>query len=297
MQGHYEALREEAERVLQSARETLAQLSTGSDLEVLVAQARARKPYQSYNTLPALMQSLEKIGQDLGPTCQARVMQGLLARLTLAFREDGLGFTLTPEVRERYENSLRRILNTPAEDRRLDDLFLKDLALATGSLFPAGDRVVEPCSVLQRSLLFRSGPSQALRFLSCLLRAGGSRPFFRLHIHLSEASHLDEASWRQTCKCLAEMLQVNPWVKGVIGAAWLYDPALPMVSPRLGFINDVLRSAGAQWFYSHAEGGDSGAFATSRTRRDAARSAGYKPRCYVICWGRVAAIAWRAGEV
>ncbi len=288
----YTVLREEAATALNQAWESLRRVAALTDIDSLLSQSRQRTRFQPYHALPALRATLTQIGEAYGRPTQARVMQGLLAALIREFNEDGLGFKATKDVCELYRRSLRRIVSTPVDQRRLNDSFFKDLALASGHLFPAGERVVEPCSVIQRSLLYRSGARQALSFARTCLRAGGTRPVFRLHVHVLEAPHLNPASWRHSCINLAEMLRINPGVKGIVGASWFYDPDLPAVSPHLAFINDLLRIGGASWFLSHEEGGDSGAFARSENRRTAFEAGQYTPRCYSVFWPRGNALAW-----
>lgn len=284
--------RDEAEAALEQADEALRQVAALTNIDSLLSQCRQRSRFQPYHALPLLRTTLAQIAEAFGRSTQASVMQGLLARLVLGFSEDSLDFRVTEAVRVLYHASLSRIVTTPADQRQLNDCFFKDLALASGHLFPAGERVVEPYSVIQRSLAYRAGAGQALSFVHACLRAGGRMPLYRLHVHLSEAPRLSPATWQQTCTNLVEMLRINPGVKGVVGASWFYDPNLPAISPHLAFINDLLRVGGARWFLSHAEGVDSGAFARSESRRTAFETGRYIPRCYSVLWPRKDALAW-----
>lgn len=283
---------QQAKRTLEQVDESLRQAAPLADLDRLVAQSRLQARYGGYHALPQLRASLIRVGETFGQPVQSRVMQGLLARLVLDFREDQLSFEVTEGVRGMYVSSLCRIIGTPVDQWRLDDAFFKDLALVGGRMFPAGERVVEPYSVIQRSLAYRRGFRQAYDFAHTLLRLRGSRPVFRLHIHLSEAPRLSVVSWRQTCIHLVEMLRLNPVVKGIVGSSWFYDPELPLVTPRLAFINSLLRAGGARWFLSHLEDGHSGAFARSQHRRTAFAEGRYIPRCFTIVWPRKEALAW-----
>lgn len=292
----YPVLREEAETALEQAGESLRHVAALTDIDSLLSQCRQRIRFQPYHALPLLRATLAQIAEDCGRSTQAWVMRGLLARLVLEFNEDSLEFRVTEAVRALYQASLSRIVATSADQRQLDDDFFKDLALASGHLFPAGERVVEPCSVIQRSLIYRAGAGQAVNFVRACLRARGRMPLYRLHVHLSEAPQLSSATWQKTCTNLVEMLRINPGVKGIVGASWFYDPDLPAISPHLAFINDLLRAGGARWFLSHAEGADSGAFARSERRRAAFGSGRYVPRCYTVFWPRRDALGWLERE-
>lgn len=286
------ALREDALELLAHAAGCLERVAPIAGLDVLIQQSTGCGKFDSYNARPELRETLAQIAVQFGIPTQSRVMQALLARLALDFQEEALDFRVTRSVRGLYAKSLSRILKTPVDDWHLDDRFFKDLALLSGHLFPVGERVVEPCSALQRSLFYRSGVGQALHFVRAVAQSGGFRPVFRLHVHLSEASRLSADSWQQACMHTVELLAINPRVKGVVGASWFYDPKLPEVSPHLSFINGLLRPAGAHWFFSHAEGKDSGALAKSVHRRSEFDAERYIPRCYVVFWPRQCALAW-----
>lgn len=248
--------------------------------------------HRAYSDRPELKQALEVISAARGAKCAQQAMHNLL--LSFADRRDAqqLPYTCTDEVEAKVANSLMRIRERCLEDYQFDDRFLKDLALATGNLFPAGERVVEPASVLQRALMLSAGPAQLLRFCKSVGLAGGTKPVFRLHVHLDEAAHLSDSTWRASCCCLARMLQANPAIKGIVGGSWFYDPALPAVSPRLAFINDVLKEAGASWFYAADEHENSGALVTSETRRRLYAEKSYQPRTFVVFLPRRAALHW-----
>lgn len=251
---------------------------------------------RAYYDRPELLLALEAIGKAGAGAGTGQLMHRLMHQLASEFNADDLPYVVTSEVREMFLRSLKRICSRKAEDYQADDRFLKDLALCCGGLFPAGERVVEPASVLQRALLHSAGLSQSLRFLFSVACAAGTKPMFRLHVHLDEAPRLSEDTWRQTCRCLAGMLSCNPAVKGVVGGSWFYDPQLPKVSPRLGFIKAVLEEAGATWFYARDEGPESGALLKSESRRRLFNEHGYTPKAYVIFWPRKAALRWLARQ-
>ncbi|GGD68979.1 hypothetical protein [Lacimicrobium alkaliphilum] len=249
-----------------------------------------RISWQPYHALPELKQTVGRLESDR-PELLGVLLQFLLVRLVADFSPDHLSFKVTDEIAELYQQSFARILGQPGPEEA-DDSYYKDLALASGALFPAGERVVEPFSVLQRSLMFNAGVTQSLQFIKSGLLAGGYKPVFRLHVHLAEQSRLSEQSWRHTCQRLAQMLEVNPGIRGIVGSSWYYDPQVPAISPHLGFVNKLLAENGAYWFFSHIEGSNSGAFATSQTRKQAFETGKYLPRNYVVFWPRNRVLSW-----
>lgn len=258
--------------------------------EVLLAGIKKRAAWQPYHALPQMKQTVGKLESER-PELLGILLQFLLVRLIADFSPEDLAFNITEGIVEFYQQSFARILGQPMPEKA-DDSYFKDLALASGALFPAGERVVEPFSVLQRSLMFNAGVTQSLQFLKSGVLAGGYKPVFRLHVHLAEQSRLSEQSWWQTCQRLAQMLELNPGIRGVVGSSWYYDPQVPAISPHLGFINKLLAENGAYWFFSHIEGSNSGAFATSNTRKQAFETGRYLPRNYVVFWPRGRVLNW-----
>ncbi|WP_088330330.1 hypothetical protein [Lacimicrobium sp. SS2-24] len=258
--------------------------------EVLLDGIKNRTAWQPYHDLPELKRVVSKLESER-PELLSVLLQFLLVRLIKDFNPKLLAFNISEDIATLYQQSFERILGqSPSE--KADDRYFKDLALVSGALFPAGERVVEPFSVLQRSLMFNAGVTQSLQFIKSGLLAGGYKPVFRLHVHLAEQSHLSENSWRLTCLRLAKMLELNPDIKGIVGSSWYYDPQVPAISPHLGFVNKLLAENGAYWFFSHVESSNSGAFATSRTRKQAFDAGKYIPRNYVVFWPRRRVLNW-----
>ena len=89
---------------------------------------------------------------------------------------------------------------------------------------------------LPRSLLYRGGVSQAIRFVRMLTQTGGVKPFFNPHIsHGIRPAHFllavnHKALVRQYCN-IAECLKMNPQYRGVFGGSWWFDPQLATISP------------------------------------------------------------------
>lgn len=282
---------EAAERV--AAQENVVAGHVDEDyLSTLQRESQPRLDYAQYNAVPALSSVLESVRVRDGLQAMQCVMYHLLCRLVSSFDVQSLPFSVVPEVAESYATSFSRILRLEPEQIDLDDRFMKDLALAGGRLYPAAERVVEPFSVIQRSLLYSGGWLQAYRFARALAESGGNKPVFRLHVHLSETSRLSEHSWYRTCVFVAKMAEVNPAIRGVVGGSWFYDPLISTVSPRFSFIGETIADGGAELYFSHVEGAQSGALSRSRTRREAFENGHYVPRNFALFWPRRSLIKW-----
>ncbi|MDX1538462.1 hypothetical protein [Arsukibacterium sp.] len=265
-------------------------------LQQLQCQCYATAPYQSYNQRSDLHNSLATLPAQFGCS-KTELVRLLMLSLVAEFSLQQLPLTISSEISDNYQRSLQRIVKLwcSADNASLpktDDKFLKDIGLLTGALLPCAERVVEPFSAIQRSLLFCNGVTQAAGFIRALIAAQGNKPVCRLHIHLSEINQLTAAGWRQTCQQVAQLLLLNRQLKGVVGACWFYDPAIAAVSPKLAFINELLSEMQASWFFSHSEGDKSGAFSRSASRKQAFENGQYQPKNYVIFIPRNQLLAW-----
>lgn len=198
------------------------------------------------------------------------------------------GLRATEEIARRRSRSLQRIREQVAfrATRELSlDIFLKDIAICRGIMFPAGARVIEVSPGFPRRLLLCTGLTQAFRFLQLLMRMGGNGPCYQLHVHLSELEEFGPSGWHDTLVRLGDMLRLNTGIRGVFGSAWFYDPALSVVSPNLAYLRRIALETGAQEF---AWGIDetSNAFVRSERRRRMFESGSYVPHVYYVIWPR-----------
>lgn len=269
---------------------------TSAVLGQLQQQCYPAKAYQAYNQRPDLLANLAALPAQLGCN-REQLARLLMLKLLAEFLVQQLPLTITVDISNNYQRSFQRIYQqwVTEADNKLNtghDRLLKDIGLLTGALLPCAERVVEPFSAIQRSLIYCNGFTQAAAFIRALIAAKGNKPVCRLHIHLSEITNLTAQGWQLTCQQLAELMLVNPQLKGVVGACWFYDPAIATVSPKLAFISDLLSEMQASWFYSHNEDEKSGAFSRSETRKKAFNDGRYHPKSYVVFIPRNRLLAW-----
>ena len=150
---------------------------------------------------------------------------------------------------------------------------------------------MEPRSGFPRSLMVRGGLNQGLRVLSLLIKLWGNKPFYSHHTHLSELEEFNPVDFTRCNLRLADMLKLNPEIKGVHCGSWLYDPALETVSPHLSYMRALQQDNSALVFYAgiSIEGG---ALAKSKTRRSLYEQGKYIPKSYHIIWPRQRLIDW-----
>lgn len=251
---------------------------------------------QPYHSLPgALREFWSALSRDFGEEGFDAFQRLTMVRLMERFDIRATGKHYTDSIRQCFTLSLTRItrsIENPAfeEYRSVNDILLKDLAICGQKLFPAGAQVVETDSGFSRSFIFRGGLHQALRFLRVLL-ATGNKHFYQIHTHLSELEEFNPEGWDRCYVRLAEMLELNPDIKGVYGGSWFYDPALEKISPRLVYLRERPQQNGATLLYSGVDLAG-GALAKSQSRQNLYKQGKYVPKSYGLVWPRKPLMSW-----
>ncbi len=196
---------------------------------------------------------------------------------------------------EQHERIIRNLTDKPyGFYEPSKDMFLKDLGLARLTLVPAGAQLVDLTRGPSKRLMLSADSSQVLRFLRLYLRLPlGLAPLFEIHTHDEMLGDFNEPGWERCYARIAELLSVNPRVKGIYGSSWFYDPAIATISPRLKYLHSTPAANGAYFF--HIGPDESGnAIATSRTRRELYRTGQYVPQKYLMVWHRKDILRWAA---
>lgn len=177
-----------------------------------------------------------------------------------------------------------------------NDAFLKDMAILTHRLIPVGAEFAEPNSGIPRRTLFKGGIEQFIRGLSFVtFKCQGFYPFFALHTHDLSLEDFHPEGWIQTYRRLAELLVLNPEVKGWLSASWFLDPKLQAISPHLSYLWQIpVENGGALFFVDLDREGKSGALSKSPTRRHLFIEGRYVPAIYMRVWPRRSLIDWSA---
>lgn len=203
--------------------------------------------------------------------------------------------SLTADIdRERTRMLTDIRAGSPDYTAKLGDYFLKDLAVARLHMIPSGPHVAELSAGIPRRVLVTGGARQFTDVLTTFyLRWRPFRPM--LHIHLSEKalSEFNPAGRERCFLLLAELLRANPKLTGVCAASWLYDPAVPRVSPHLWFMQEPARSHGAKFFRLKADE-QSQRLATlkSATRWRLFEAGQYIPTAYAMVWFKNDLLRW-----
>jgi len=167
-----------------------------------------------------------------------------------------------------------------------NDLFLKDLAICSRRLLPAGAQLVE-ISGLPRTASLKNGLSNFIdfwRFVTFVLK--GTAPLYEIHTNLSNLSDFNPEGWDRCYVRIGHLLKLNPSIKGMIGGSWFYDPEIEKISPKLAYLRQRPFEHNAKFFFANTEGIHSGALAKSDTRRRLYEEGHYIPRAYFMVWAR-----------
>ena len=213
-----------------------------------------------------------------------------MARLIDAFQIDRQALRLPEAIEPLYQAEFARIRKNLEDDRFSflwkNDLFAKDMGIASGRLFPVGPGLLE-ISGVPRSLLVRKDLGQFLRLASMMLFGlRGRGPLLTIHIHLSNVEQFNPEGWEKSYTVIGEILELNPEMKGLMRHAWFFDPVIAQISPKLAYLREIPQRHGAAVYYYSDEGADSGALTRSPTRRELFDKGEYTPRVYYLLWPR-----------
>lgn len=253
----------------------------------------AMPPLAPYHARPArfaeALQAAERAGGRAAVEALCRLVMVTLIRHGPVLH----GLKLTDELADLRKDALDTILAGVEQPRRGfhhpdNDAFLKDLAVCRGKLLPAGVELIEPHAGIGRRIVTEGGLAEiAPRAWFFLTRMDGFKPFCALHFDRRRIAEFNAAGYAALYRRLAELLALNPAIKGVVSASWWHDPALARISPELGFVDALPRAAGAQVFRSienaHATA-DAVRFAPERARLY--REGAWQPRVHLLAWPR-----------
>lgn len=217
------------------------------------------------------------------------VLVSFLNQFDERFDRAGLPGGLLPYYRENLNRILVRAESGKAwATAPSQDVFIKDLGIVRMTLIPCASHLIFRTSGIPRSLLLQQRPWNAIRGFSFVsLRSHGFAPFMENHVHTEMLQHFS-AEGRETCyRLVAELLQLWPENRGLMGLSWYYDPFVAKISPHLAYLTTVPSQLGAL-FLPAGTGADvvRGATSTSAKRRALYESGQYTPKRYLMAWAR-----------
>ena len=170
--------------------------------------------------------------------------------------------------------------------------------MATLRRFAAGQFDWER-SGLPRSWLLRVRPlSELIGLLATIAsewRAFG--PAFFVHMPATyPVLALREGEVLKSYYRMAQAMELQPEIKGLIASAWLHSPATFEVSPHLAWLNNVFAANGAVMATMGPAPADCGVLAQSMERQRAFDDGRFKPTIGLVVWSRRKVLAWAAAH-
>lgn len=297
------ALDREVSKCMESVRAETRDIQSDVPLRRLIEEIDGLAGRDASALLPApaarfLTHAIERFG-----ACATGAYAKLLVLTLIAESDSRIRRLALPEaVRTSYPRILERIARglIPVPNAAYVAAggdFERDLRLASQLSVPMNaSRHMDRSSFIDHSFYRGQGKAQNLRSLMFLvLRLRGLGPLFRVHIDERDLADFSDAGWEQCYLRIAEMLRLNPAVKGVVGTSWTLDPQLDGISPRL---THPRRQHVAHGAFLHCDGPGEihtrRATGTSATRRRLYEEGKYRPACYTFVWPRQDVLEWAA---
>lgn len=265
------------------------------DLRRVAAQAldiiRREMHGTRYNAVP---NSLIALGNEY-PALPRLVLAMLVADTNIGIISQWPDTVRTELIRQDYRiiASCEDTATTLSFDH---DVVQKDLGIARLELYPFRARVVERSSGVPLRLLLTGALPSAISLGIVLLMQGGRRPYYEVHTHTPMLDGFNVEGWTACFEMTADMMEVQQYVKGVIGISWFYDPAIASISPHLAYLHALPLSGGAYLLRCKSSAKDVAlATATSATRRTLFESGKYTPTSHAFIWQRKDLLRWRRG--
>jgi hypothetical protein len=130
-----------------------------------------------------------------------------------------------------------------------------------------------------------------LQFL--ILKCGGFRSYFTTHTVPRYLSRFNEREMNLAYQRIAELMKLNPRIRGIYRRSWFLDPHLQEISPKLAYLRQVPLQNGAKLFAACPTKLDTKyALAVSPTRRRLHAEGKYLPTGYALVWPRKEFLAW-----
>jgi hypothetical protein len=270
-------------------------------LPSIAAEARAIAGHWDFmapaNVVDRLIEDDRAFPRGADERNRTRLRQAAVARLALGFfRPDDRLPTSILKLYPAFFGGLADFLHDRVAGAYDDDYFAKDVRYALGLTIPCGALQFDLNSGIGPKLIARDiAASRSLRPLLKYLASRGWGRWYSNHIDLRAMKSFTPEGWTASFVRIAELLALNPSVRGVTGVAWFYDPELIRVSPHLAYIHETPVQHGAFLIRMKPQEHDiANALAHSLTRRRLHERGEYSPQCYLIGWPRRFLLEWAA---
>ncbi len=147
-------------------------------------------------------------------------------------------------------------------------------------------------SGVPRSWPFKMKWRDALRTVDAVRRMGGWAPCFEAHIPTRGSSFLMEREYKQCYLRMAQSMELQLAIRGIIGSSWIHSEETMRISPHLQWLNNLFLENGGLLVHMGEAPVDSGFLVGSRQRKQLYDSGEYRPRNAMFLWPRAAFLNW-----
>ncbi len=250
---------------------------------------------------------VSRLADNVSRSCSRTVFESYHKCLMLSLIEKALEklehVSLPGEIKTYYHMNFERIIDDIESGFHETgfylyprDKFLKDLGICSLRLIPAGVQKIN-LAPLPPEFLFRNGASQFISgLLYVLFELKGFKPLYNMHTDSHDTHLMSEFNpdgWRNFLVRAADLIKLNPSVKGVFGKTWFVDPQLEKISPRLCYVRHIFNRNGGRFFYlGPCTSGIEDAVYKSPTRKKLYEHGKYIPKDYLGVWSGRSLIKW-----
>ncbi len=172
-------------------------------------------------------------------------------------------------------------------NHRCESFVLDVMVCSLRSIPVGGAWIAETRSVGLRPF-FSGGVKQFFNYLYFVVfRARGFSPYLTAHTATRNLRHFNEQEMNMSYLKMAELMKLNPRIRGLYRRSWFLDPKLEDISPKLGYLRKVPLQNGARLFAAGSTKKDiKYALAVSPKRRRLYAEGRYLPTGYAYIWPR-----------
>ena len=174
--------------------------------------------------------------------------------------------------------------------------FCMNISMCSLRMFPIGGRKYHLSRFPLRKFLNKGGRQLISVMLFLIFETRGKEPFLRVHYDTHDPSFMDGFTLEgliYSNRILADVMKMDPQIKGKIGTSWINDPQIERISPRLAYLRYFIIANGAKLFYlGSSDKAAKDATKKSSTRRRLYSEGKYAPSDYLEAWSRKSMIKW-----
>lgn len=210
---------------------------------------------------------------------------------------------LPAEIKNMYHEWFEWVLNDFS--KRPDDYYsphcqslVLDVLICSLRCLPIGGAWVVEIRGVGLRPFFSGGARQFFSYLYFIIfKARGFSPYVTTHTAVRNLRHFNEHQMNLVYVRIAELMKMNPRIKGLYRRSWFLDPNLEQISPNLIYLRKVPLQNGAKSFAGGSTKQDiKYALAVSRTRRRLYKEGKYQPTGHAIIWPKKEFLLFAAKE-